>query len=44
MQELHRIAKNDSKAVFRLQYGLSDNKYVVKPYFIDSFACFSQPY
>jgi predicted SAM-dependent methyltransferase len=44
MQELHRIAKNDSKAVFRLQYGLSDDKYVVKPYFLDSFACFSQPY
>ncbi|MCM3197187.1 class I SAM-dependent methyltransferase [Priestia megaterium] len=48
MQELHRIAKNDAKAVFRLPYGSSDDAYEdpthVKQYFLNSFGYFSQPY
>jgi len=48
MEELHRIAKNDAKAVFRLPYGSSDDAYEdpthVRPYFLNSFGYFSQPY
>jgi len=48
MQELHRIAKNDAKAIFRLPYGSSDDAYEdpthVRPYFLNSFGYFSQPY
>jgi len=48
MQELHRIAKNDAKAVFRLPYGSSDDAYEdpthVRQYFLNSFGYFSQPY
>ncbi|PGX77766.1 class I SAM-dependent methyltransferase [Priestia megaterium] len=48
MQELHRIAKNDAKAVFRLPYGSSDDAYEdpthIRQYFLNSFGYFSQPY
>ncbi|MED5247670.1 class I SAM-dependent methyltransferase [Priestia sp. LL-8] len=48
MQELHRVAKNDAKAVFRLPYGSSDDAYEdpthVRQYFLNSFGYFSQPY
>ncbi len=48
MQELHRIARNNAKAVFRLPYGSSDTAFEdpthVRPYFIHSFGYFSQPF
>ncbi|MFH1372588.1 MAG: hypothetical protein ABII79_02180 [bacterium] len=48
MQELHRIARNNAKAVFRLPYGSTDSAFEdpthVRPYFIHSFGYFSQPY
>ena len=48
MQELHRVAKPDATAVFRVPYGSSDEAYEdpthVRPYFINSFGYFSQPY
>jgi len=47
MQELHRVAKNGSHAIFRLPYGSSDEAWEdpthVRPYFIQSFQYFSQP-
>lgn len=47
MQELHRIAKHDAKAVFRCPYGSSDDAFEdpthVRQYFINSFLYFSQP-
>jgi len=48
MQELHRIAKNNACAIFRLPYGSSDAAFEdpthVRQYFINSFGYFSQPY
>ena len=48
MQELHRVAKPNAKAVFRLPYGSSDEAYEdpthVRQYFLNSFGYFSQPF
>jgi len=48
MQELHRIAKKDARATFILPYGSSDDAFEdpthVRPYFLQSFGYFSQPY
>jgi SAM-dependent methyltransferase len=48
MQELHRIAKPNAKAVFRLPYGSSDDAFEdpthVRQYFVGSFGYFSQPF
>lgn len=47
MQELHRVAKPGAKMTIRVPYGSSDDAYEdpthVRPYFIGSFAYFSQP-
>lgn len=48
MEELHRIAKPNTKITFRLPYGSSDNAFEdpthVRPYFLQSFGFFSQPF
>jgi len=48
MQELHRVAKPGARAVFRVPYGASDEAFEdpthVRPYFVNSFGFFSQPY
>ncbi len=48
MQELHRIAKPNAKAEFRLPYGSSDDAFEdpthVRQYFLNSFGYFSQPF
>ncbi|HEY9833901.1 MAG TPA: methyltransferase domain-containing protein [Stenomitos sp.] len=48
MQEIHRIAKPNAKAVFRVPYGSSDDAFEdpthTKPYFLNSFSYFAQPY
>jgi len=48
MQELHRIAKPDALLVARVPYGSSDDAWEdpthVRPYFIQSWGYFSQPY
>lgn len=48
MEELHRIAKPNAKAVFRVPYGSSDDAFEdpthVKQYFLKSFGFFSQPF
>lgn len=48
MQELYRIAQPDAKATFHLPYGSSDDAFEdpthVRPYFLNSFSYFSQPY
>lgn len=48
LQELHRIAQPGAKAVFHLPYGSSDDAWSdhthVRPYFVESFTAFSQPY
>jgi SAM-dependent methyltransferase len=48
MQELHRIARPDAKAVIRVPYGSSDGAWCdpthVRPYFLGSVNYFSQPY
>lgn len=48
MEELHRIAKHNAKAVFRVPYGSTDEAFEdpthVKQYFLHSFGYFSQPY
>ncbi|WP_349262622.1 class I SAM-dependent methyltransferase [Allocoleopsis sp.] len=48
MAEIHRIAKPNAKAVFRVPYGSSDDAFEdpthVKPYFLNSFSYFAQPY
>ena len=48
MQELHRIAKPGAVAVIRTPYGSSDDAWEdpthVRPYFINSFGYFSQPF
>ena len=47
MQELHRIASDGAKLIFRLPYGSSDDAYAdpthVRAYFESSFQFFSQP-
>jgi ubiquinone/menaquinone biosynthesis C-methylase UbiE len=47
MAELHRIAKPDAKAEIRVPFGASDDAWAdpthVRPYFVESFAYFSQP-
>jgi ubiquinone/menaquinone biosynthesis C-methylase UbiE len=47
MEELHRIAKPNAKAVFRVPYGSSDDAFEdpthVRQYFLNSFQYFSQP-
>jgi len=46
MQELHRVARAGGTCVIRVPYGSSDDAWEdpaqVRPYFQDSFACFSQ--
>jgi len=48
MEEIHRIAKPNAKAVFRVPYGSSDDAFEdpthVKAYFLNSFSYFTQPY
>lgn len=48
MQELHRIAGPNAKAIFRCPYGSSDEAFEdpthVKQYFINSFRYFGQPF
>jgi SAM-dependent methyltransferase len=48
LQELHRIAKPGAAAVIATPYGSSDDAWEdpthVRPYFINSFGYFSQPY
>lgn len=48
MQELHRIAKPDARAIFRVPYGSSDDADTdpthVRRYFWGSWGYFSQPY
>ena len=48
MQELHRIAKPDALATFRVPYGGSDEAYEdpthVRQYFVNSWGYFSQPF
>ncbi|WHY27308.1 class I SAM-dependent methyltransferase [Bacillus wiedmannii] len=47
MEELHRIAKQNAKAVFKVPYGSSDSAFEdpthVKQYFLHSFDYFCQP-
>ncbi len=47
MQELHRIAKPDARAVFLVPYGSSDAAFEdpthMRPYFLNSFEYFAQP-
>lgn len=47
MEEIHRIAKPNAKAVFRVPYGSSDDAFEdpthVRQYFLNSFQYFSQP-
>lgn len=48
MEELWKITKPEGTALFRLPYGSSDNAWEdpthVRPYFLNSFGYFSQPY
>lgn len=48
MQELHRVAKPNARAIIRTPYGSSDDAWEdpthVRAYFIGSFGYFSQPY
>lgn len=48
MEEIHRIAKPNAKATFRVPYGSSDDAFEdqthVRPYFLKSFGYFSQPF
>ncbi|MCP2729301.1 class I SAM-dependent methyltransferase [Limnofasciculus baicalensis] len=48
MEELHRIAKQNAKATFRVPYGSSDDAFEdpthVRQYFLKSFGFFSQPF
>jgi predicted SAM-dependent methyltransferase len=47
MEELHRIAEPDAKAVFKVPFGSSDDAFEdpthVRQYFLNSFQYFSQP-
>lgn len=48
MQELHRVARPGALATIRVPYGSSDEAWEdpahVRPYFLQSFGYFSQPY
>lgn len=48
LQELYRVAKPEAKLTFFLPYGSSDDAFEdpthVRPYFLNSFGYFSQPY
>ncbi len=48
MEEIHRIAKPNAKATFKVPYGSSDDAFEdpthVKQYFLNSFSYFSQPF
>ena len=48
MQELYRVARAGAKAVIRVPYGSNDDAWEdqthVRPYFLQSFNYFSQPY
>jgi SAM-dependent methyltransferase len=48
MQELHRMAQAGCRMTIRVPYGASDDAYEdpthVRPYFMNSFGYFSQPY
>jgi SAM-dependent methyltransferase len=48
MQELHRVARPGAKATIRVPYGSNDGAWEdpthVRPYFLQSFGYFSQPY
>lgn len=48
MQELHRVAKAGATCTFRLPYGSNDDAWEnpthVRPYFLQSFGYFSQPF
>ena|ERR687886_2289183 len=48
MEEIHRIAKPNAKATFKVPYGSSDDAFEdpthVKHYFLNSFSYFSQPF
>lgn len=48
MEEIHRIAKPNAKATFRVPYGSSDDAFEdsthVRQYFLRSFEFFSQPF
>ncbi len=48
MEEIHRIAKPNAKATFKVPYGSSDEAFEdpthVKQYFLNSFSYFSQPF
>lgn len=48
MEELYRVTKPGGEAVFRMPYGSSDDAYEnpthVRPYFLNSFGYFSQPF
>ena len=48
MEELHRVAKPNAKAIFRCPYGSTDEAFEdpthVKQYFLNSFGYFSQPF
>ena len=48
MSELYRVARPGCQLVLQLPYGSSDAAWgdpdIVRPYFLDSFGCFGQPY
>lgn len=48
MEEIHRIAKPNAKAIFKVPYGSSDDAFEdpthVRQYFLNSFGFFSQPF
>ena len=48
MQELHRVARSGARATIPVPYGSNDGAWTdpthVRPYFIESFSYFSQPY
>lgn len=48
LSELYRIARPGCQLVLQLPYGSSDTVWsdpeVLRPYFLDSFGCFGQPY
>jgi SAM-dependent methyltransferase len=48
MQELHRVTRHDGLCTIRVPYGSSDDAWEdpthVRPYFMDSFGYFGQPY
>jgi SAM-dependent methyltransferase len=48
MSELYRVARPGCQLVLQLPYGSSDAAWgdpdIVRPYFLDSFSCFGQPF